>query len=152
MKHSKRFAAALLVAGSAFFAACASSSVTTDTDSAAADPGKNAAAPAPAAGTQEGDWAAIEKLEGEAKALAKTSGCATAEQCRSGPVGSRGCGGPRYYIPYCAATTDSAALFRKLDEIAAAERAYNAKYQIGSTCEMRLPPALAITAGACAAQ
>jgi hypothetical protein len=158
MKRSRTFTAALIMLGSGLFAACASSSVATDTDSAGGEPGKDAAAPSPpaaptpAAGTQEGDWAEIEKLEGEAKALAKTSGCTDAAQCRSGPVGSRGCGGPRYYLPYCAATTDSAALFRKLDEIATAEKAYNAKYQIGSTCEMRLPPALSITGGACSAQ
>jgi hypothetical protein len=152
MKRSTTLAAALVMLGSGFLTACASSSVATDTDSAGGQPGKNAAAPSPAGGTQAGDWAAIEKLEAEAKAIAKTSGCATAAECRSAPVGSRGCGGPRYYIPYCAATTDSAALFRKLDQIVAAEKAYNARYQIMSTCEMRLPPALAVTGGACAEQ
>ena len=106
----------------------------------------NQAAP----GTQEGDWNAILRLEAEAKGIAKTSGCATNE-CRSAPVGSRGCGGPRYYLPYCSKTTDSVALFKKLDEVAAAERAFNKKYQIGSTCEMRMPPLVESVGGVCTA-
>lgn len=107
--------------------------------------------PAPPRG-QEGEWAAIVALEAEAKAIAKTTGCANDAQCRSAPVGARACGGPRYYLPYCAATTDSAALFRKLDEVAAAERAFNTKYQIGSTCEFRMPPTVGIVNSACAAR
>jgi hypothetical protein len=101
--------------------------------------------------TQQSDWSAIEQLESQAKAIAKTAGCAATSGCRAAPVGSRACGGPRYYIPYCAITTDSAALYRKLDEVAKAERAYNAKYQIVSTCEFRMPPTVQSTGGVCAA-
>lgn len=100
-------------------------------------------------GTQEGDWAAILRLESEAKAVARTSGCSSVTGCRTAPVGSRACGGPRYYIPYCAASTDSAALFRKLAEVASAEREFNRKYQIGSTCEYRMPAPLTISGGEC---
>lgn len=131
--------------------ACASNTVTTDNDSSGPTPGTSTGTQ-PAPGTQQSDWAAIEKLEGEAKSLAATSGCATAAECRAAPVGSRACGGPRYYIPYCAKSTDSAALYRKLDEVATAERAYNAKYQLVSTCEFRMAPGLTLTAGACAAK
>jgi hypothetical protein len=102
-------------------------------------------------GTQEGDWNAILKLEDQAKAIAKTAGCATSE-CRAAPVGSRACGGPRYYIPYCSKSTDSVALYKKLDEIAAAERAYNTKYKIASTCEFRMPPLVESVAGVCTAK
>lgn len=103
------------------------------------------------AGTQQGDWAAIVKLEDEAKAIAKIAGCASSE-CRAAPVGSRACGGPRYYIPYCAKATDSTALYRKLDEVAKAERAYNVKYKIVSTCEFRTPPAVEAIGGSCVAK
>jgi hypothetical protein len=103
-------------------------------------------------GTQEGDWAAILRLEDQAKAIAKTTGCSSAGECRSAPVGSRACGGPRYYIPWCARSTDSAALYSKLDEVAKAEQAYNKKYNVMSTCEYRLPPHAGIAAGACTAQ
>ncbi|CAN5664135.1 hypothetical protein BH23GEM1_BH23GEM1_02280 [soil metagenome] len=105
----------------------------------------------PSAGSQEADWAAILRLEDEAKALAKASGCSSASQCRTAPVGNRACGGPRYYITYCAASTDSVALFRKLEEVAAAENEYNRKYQIVSTCEFRTPPPVGLSGGQCRA-
>lgn len=115
-------------------------------------PGGNVGAGTGASGTQQSDWAAIERLEGEAKALATTTGCSASGDCRSAPVGSRACGGPRYYLPYCAKSTDSVALFRKLEAVAKAEQAYNAKYQIMSTCEFRMPPEIRVVGGACVAQ
>lgn len=102
--------------------------------------------------TQESDWAAVVTLEGQAKAIAKTSGCSSSAQCRSAPVGNRACGGPRYYIAYCAATTDSAALFTKLKQVSDAENAYNKKYNVTSTCEFRIPPEVGVTNGQCAAR
>lgn len=100
-------------------------------------------------GDQKADWGQIVALEDQAKALAKAGGCNAAAQCRTAPVGSRACGGPRYYIVYCAQSTDSAALFRKLDAVAAAEREYNSRYQLVSTCEFRMPPNVALIAGSC---
>jgi hypothetical protein len=105
-----------------------------------------------AAPTQDSDWKAIEAIEAQAKTIAKANGCSTADVCRAAPVGSRACGGPRYYIPYCSVTTDSAALFNKLQEVASAEQAYNKKYNLASTCEMRLPPALESSGGSCVAK
>src|SRR5256885_2105890 len=103
-------------------------------------------------GDQKADWAKIVAVENEAKALVKTDGCASAAQCKTAPVGLRACGGPRYYLVYCSASTDSAALYRKLDAVAAAEREYNTKYQIASTCEFRMPPQVALTGASCHAQ
>lgn len=103
-------------------------------------------------GSQQSDWAAIEKLEGEARTIVKAAGCSASSECRTAPVGSRACGGPRYYLTYCSKSTDSAALFRKLDEVSRAEMAYNRKYEIVSTCEMRMPPAVALSGGSCVAQ
>lgn len=100
-------------------------------------------------GDQKTDWAQIVALENQAKALARADGCGSASQCRTAPVGSRACGGPRYYIVYCAQSTDSAALFRKLDAVATAEREYNARYQLVSTCEFRMPPNVTLVAGSC---
>jgi hypothetical protein len=99
--------------------------------------------------SQQSDWNAIERLEAQAKAIAVIDGCLSSSDCRSAPVGSRACGGPRYYIPWCAKTTDSAALYRKLAEVSAAEQAYNKKYEIMSTCEFRMPPLVASSAGSC---
>lgn len=102
-------------------------------------------------GTAPNDTARLAGLEREARALVKTEGCASASACRTAPVGWRGCGGPRTYVVYCAATTDSVALFRKLDELKAAETAYNETAGMMSTCEMRLPPAVTAQGGRCAA-
>ena len=103
-------------------------------------------------GDQKTDWAQIVALEDQAKALVKTDGCTSAGECRTAAVGSRACGGPRYYLVYCSRTTDSAALFRKLDAVAAAEGEYNAKYQLVSTCEFRMPPKVALSGASCQAQ
>src|SRR5258708_6705879 len=69
----------------------------------------------------------VTRLEAEARGLARTDGCSSADQCRTAPVGARPCGGPRDYIAYCARTTDSAALFRKLEELRQAESEFNRK-------------------------
>jgi hypothetical protein len=103
-------------------------------------------------GDQKADWAQIVALEDRAKALVKADGCSSAGDCRTAPVGSRACGGPRYYLVYCSKTTDSVALFQKLDAVANAERAYNEHYQIASTCEFRMPPTVALSGGSCKAQ
>lgn len=103
-------------------------------------------------GDQKTDWAQIVALENQVKAVVKIDGCSSAGDCRTAPVGSRACGGPRYYLVYCSRTTDSAALFQKLNAVAAAEREYNAKYQLVSTCEFRMPPKVALNGSSCQAQ
>lgn len=129
--------------------ACTQRAVTpADSGAGTNPPDANAGVPA----NQQSDWAAIEKIEAEAKTIAKTGGCAVTGDCRAAPVGSRACGGPRYYLPYCAKTTDSVALFRKLDEVAKAEQAYNKKYNLASTCEFRMPPTVNAVGGSCVAQ
>jgi len=95
------------------------------------------------------DRTRLARLEREARALARTDGCSASETCRTAPVGWRGCGGPRTYLVYCAATTDSVALYRKLDELKEAEIAYNAKSGMMSTCEMRMPPVVTASGGRC---
>ena len=103
-------------------------------------------------GDQKADWAQIVALEDQAKARVKADGCSSPGECRTAAVGSRACGGPRYYLVYCSKTTDSTALFQKLDAVANAERAYNEHYQVASTCEFRMPPTVALSGGSCKAQ
>ena len=119
-----------------------------------AEPGdsNNSKSGAVAPATQESDWKAIEAIEAKAKAIANVGGCQATSACRTAPTGSRACGGPRYYIPYCSVTTDSAALFSRLADVAAAEQAYNRKYNLASTCEMRLPPVVELSGGSCVAK
>ena len=76
----------------------------------------------------------IAELEAEALALAHTDGCNRPDQLRTAPLGTRPCGGPRVYITYCAATTDSVALFNKLAELKAAEDKYNTDADFTTTC------------------
>lgn len=93
--------------------------------------------------------ARLTRLEHEARALAHTNGCDSVSQCRTAPLGWRSCGGPRDYVAYCAATTDTAALFRKLAELEAAEKEYNLRSGMMSTCEMRVPPQVSLRGRSC---
>jgi hypothetical protein len=93
----------------------------------------------------------LQRLEREARALARAEGCQSSSDCRAAAVGDRPCGGPRTYLVYCARTTDSVALYRKLEELARAERAYNQEQGLMSTCEFRTPPAVTAEGGSCRA-
>ena len=106
-------------------------------------------AQAPRIGFDTATDPALRRIEREALALAMTEGCTTADQCRTAPVGNRPCGGPRFYVAYCKATTDSVALYRKLDELSRAEGEANRKSGAVSTCEFRMPPDLEVVAGSC---
>lgn len=96
-----------------------------------------------------GDTTRAARLEAEARALARTRGCPQADQCRTAPVGSRPCGGPREYLAYCAASTDTVALFRKLEELRRTEQEINQRSGMMSTCEFREPPATELSGGVC---
>ena len=96
------------------------------------------------------DTTRLARLEREARALVSTAGCDAASSCRTAPVGWRACGGPRTYLVYCAATTDTSALHRKLEELKRAETEYNERTGMVSTCEMRLPPSVGLEGGRCA--
>jgi hypothetical protein len=91
----------------------------------------------------------LSRLEREARALAHSDGCDSLAQCRTAPVGWRSCGGPRTYLVYCAATTDTVALFRKLAELEAAEKEYNLTSGLMSSCIMREPPQVSLRGGSC---
>jgi hypothetical protein len=106
--------------------------------------------PAPVSGgSRAADSTHLAQLEHEALAIAKNTGCSRDDQCRNVPVGIKACGGARYYLKYCVASTDTVALFRKLGELATAERAYNAKYHIVSTCMMITPTRPHLEGGVC---
>jgi len=135
---------ALLGAIALSVAACAkpaeSNSETKSVGSVIARPPVTESLPPTRNETDTADQARLSRLEREARAIVKTDSCTAADQCRTAPVGWRACGGPRTYVVYCAATTDTVALFRKLKELENAEKAYNAKHGLLSTCEFRMPP------------
>jgi hypothetical protein len=105
----------------------------------------------PAGDSQAQDRAAIDQLLRDTKALAHTGGCASADQCAVLPIGARACGGPEDYVVYCPRTTDVAALERKASELDSAEKAFNAKYHIVSTCILKEPPRVTRAGGSCRA-
>jgi len=115
-------------------------------------PASNTGEPVPLISTDTAVDPTVRRLEREAIALARAGGCTSAEQCRSAPVGSRPCGGPRYYVPYCPLTTDTTALFAKLREVVRAEEDYNRRTGLASTCEFRTPPDLEVSGGLCRAR
>lgn len=142
--------------GALLLAACAprpsanaGDSLSTGSASAVPLPAAPAARSESARVQASGDTGSIARLEREARALAHTEGCSATEQCRTAPLGHRACGGPRTYLAYCAATTDSAALFRALDALAAAEDEQQRKAGMASTCEFRMPPVVTANAGRC---
>ncbi|SOD02068.1 hypothetical protein SAMN05216486_10234 [bacterium JGI 053] len=141
----------------AALAACTPSRAPRDAHGADAPPppAPVAAAPAapassPGAGDAQEDTSLLARLEHEVADLTHAEGCA-AGACRTAPIGSRPCGGPRAYIVYCPATTDSVALFAKLAELARAEAAFNRASGMASTCEYRDPPNVAVQGGRCVA-
>lgn len=122
----------------------------------AATPNPNDSNVVPAAGAQasseQSDRAAIEQLEAQARALAKVDGCTSSGDCAAGAIGRKACGSPRDFLVYCTKSTDTAALRAKLDEIVKAETAYNQKYNVISTCEMRVAPEVEASGGSCHAK
>jgi hypothetical protein len=102
--------------------------------------------------TEAEDQAELARLEAEARALVDTVGCTQPGDCRSAPVGAKACGGPRTYVVYCASTTDTAALFRKLEQHRRAEAAFNRKYGRPSTCDVAMPPQTELAGGTCRAR
>ena len=107
------------------------------------------APPATVQDTNVAEQERLTRLEREARALAHTEGCEAVSQCRTAPVGWRRCGGPRDFLVYCAARTDTIALFRKLAELEAAEKEYNLRSGMMSSCVMRVPARVSLTSGRC---
>ena len=134
-------------------AACRAERVTDARDGGPSfgQPGPDVRLGQPLSGDQSADRAHLARLEERAKAIATTTGCATASACAAAPVGAKACGGPRYYLPYCPLGTDVGALTATLADIERFERAFNERYGLASTCEFVMPPTLELAAGACRA-
>jgi len=137
---------AILTATLATVVALAGCSMTPTNDVGPSDTTARASSSAP-----ESDSAAVARLEREALALAHNDGCDSAGQCRVAPVGAKACGGPRYWITWCPITTDSAALYDKLEELRAAEATYNQVHGVVSDCSVVPPPTATVSAGVCMA-
>jgi hypothetical protein len=150
---SHRAAWAMCVAASVTLGACARHADGVDSSrsvgSVIVPPRDTARLPATVQDTNVELQERLSRLEGEARALAHTDGCDSLAQCHTAPVGWRSCGGPRDYLVYCAATTDTVALFRKLAELETAEKEYNLKSGLMSSCIMREPPRVSLRGRSC---
>jgi hypothetical protein len=101
-------------------------------------PADSVAAPA----TVEEAGARIDSVIGGAEA-------ATLSECRLAAVGARPCGGPRTYLAYSLAETDSAALATLVAVYDRLDRERNEAEGLVSTCELMMPPSLALENGRC---
>jgi hypothetical protein len=70
-------------------------------------------------------------------------------QCRLAALGVRPCGGPRTYLAYSLTETDSAALAALVRVYDQLDRERNEREGLVSTCELMLPPELALESGRC---
>lgn len=137
---------ATLTAACAVIFTVAACSMSATNDLGPADTSASASSATPPSDSEQ-----IARLEREALDLAHNDGCSTADQCRVAPVGAKACGGPRYWITWCPASTDSAALFQKLDELRTAEQNFNKVHGVISDCSIVGPPTPVVNAGVCRA-
>jgi hypothetical protein len=70
-------------------------------------------------------------------------------ECALAALGVRPCGGPRTYLAYSLAQTDSAALAALIEVYDRLDRERNEREGLVSTCELMVPPDLAIENGRC---
>jgi hypothetical protein len=69
-----------------------------------------------------------------------TAACSSAAVCRSLPLGSKPCGGPRQYLVYSLAVTDSARLAADAARYTQAEAQRNRETGLVSDCSMLIAP------------
>lgn len=91
-------------------------------------------------GDQSADRAALDSAYRVVRSLAAGGTCADGS-CAALPVGAKACGGPSSYVSYCPTSPDAARLRAAADEVTRAERAFNERYGVMSTCEVTAPPA-----------
>jgi len=70
-------------------------------------------------------------------------------ECALAALGVRPCGGPRTYLAYSRVQTDSAALAALIEVYDRLDRERNEREGLVSTCELMLPPELALENGRC---
>lgn len=102
-------------------------------------------------GDEASDRAQLDSLNTFARELARTDGCSSADGCATIALGSKACGGPREYLVYCRASTDTVALANAVELVNRLEREFNERYQVMSDCMMLLEPGVALEGGACVA-
>jgi len=91
----------------------------------------------------------LDSLRQAMAAAVGPASCRAKEQCRAVGVGAKPCGGPRSYLIYSTATTDSAALALIAQRYDAADARQNRVQGLVSDCTFLPPPQLECVAGRC---
>lgn len=102
-------------------------------------------------GDQSADRARLDSLISVARSLARTEGCSSTDGCATMALGAKACGGPREYLVYCRASTDTVALAEAVERLNSMERSFNERYQLMSDCMMLMEPGVALQGGSCVA-
>jgi hypothetical protein len=89
--------------------------------------------------SQEVEKAYLERQFGEIIGLATSTQCDATSGCRFLELGSKPCGGPRYYLIY-RSNVDTTKLVDLVRLYNQSELFYNERWEIGSDCSMELPP------------
>jgi hypothetical protein len=80
-----------------------------------------------------------------------TAACSSPAVCRTLPLGSKPCGGPRQYLVYSLDVTDSARLAADAARYNQAEARRNREEGLVSDCSMLLPPQVSCVSRKCVA-
>jgi hypothetical protein len=80
-----------------------------------------------------------------------TAACTSPAVCRTLPLGVKPCGGPRQFLVYSLAVTDSARLARDAARFNEAEARKNRDQGMVSDCSMLMAPQVSCVSGKCAA-
>lgn len=133
---------ALLVAAAITVASCRAGPPAGDA------PGDTVSDPPPA-GAELSLTDSLELVRAEITAAIGDARAETVSECALLPLGERPCGGPRTHLAYSTAETDSARLAELARIYARLDQLRNEREGRVSTCEMILPPGLALEGGRC---
>jgi hypothetical protein len=103
-------------------------------------------------GDQTADAATLDDFRRRARGLARRDGCARGEDCGAIALGAKPCGGPWEYVVYCRTSTEEPALRAAAAQLDSAERRFNDRYALGSTCDVPPEPVPGLQGGGCAAK
>jgi hypothetical protein len=95
------------------------------------------------------DTSAMGRLRAEIRATIGEPTCSAATECRALPFGAKPCGGPRAYVIFSRAHTDSTRLARALAQYTALDARRNEAGGMVSDCAVVPPPALACSQNRC---
>lgn len=88
---------------------------------------------------QEQEFRVLMNLFDDALALIEDIPCDNSENWTFTPYGSKACGGPQWFVAY-PNTIDTSGFLRKIETYTKAERDYNIKWSVFSTCDLVSPP------------